>query len=154
MVMADELRPLRIGGITVDFPIVLAPLAGYSDLAYRLICRSLGAPYCATEAMLDRQMLLHGTLRNRLVRLDAADHPVAGQIMGSDPGTMAQAAAVLSEAGFDAVDLNFACPVRKVLARKRGGYLMSRPELALEIVPGRLRTVPVTSNPVATDFVV
>lgn len=140
--MIAALKPLRIGGIVVDFPVVLAPLAGYSDLAYRLICRSLGAPYCTTEAMLDRQMLLRGSLRSRLVRLDAADHPVAGQIMGNDPETMAAAAAMLRDTGFDAVDLNFACPVRKVLARKRGGWLMGRPELALDIVRAVVAAVP------------
>ena len=50
--------PLRIGDVAIDFPVGLGALAGYSDLPYRLICRSLGAPYCITEAMLDRQVLL------------------------------------------------------------------------------------------------
>ncbi|MGZ5425099.1 MAG: tRNA-dihydrouridine synthase, partial [Candidatus Aminicenantales bacterium] len=84
--------PLRIGAVAIDFPVGLGALAGYSDLPYRLICRSLGAPYCITEAMLDRQVLLEGRLRKRLVRLDPADHPVAGQIMGVEPETMADAA--------------------------------------------------------------
>jgi len=132
--MVENLKPLTIGGIVVDFPVVLAPLAGYSDLSYRLICRSLSAPYCTTEAMLDKNILVDGKLRKRLILTDDADHPVAGQIMGSRPEDMAAAAAVLREAGFDAIDLNFACPVRKVLARRRGGYLMSRPGLALEII--------------------
>ncbi|NTU51135.1 MAG: tRNA-dihydrouridine synthase family protein, partial [Candidatus Aminicenantes bacterium] len=101
--------PLRIGAVAVDFPVVLGALAGYSDLPYRLVCRSLGAPYCVTEAMLDRQVLLEGKLRKRLVRLDPADHPVAGQIMGIEPETMAEAARALDRMAFDVVDLNFAC---------------------------------------------
>ena len=134
--------PLKIGEVEVGFPVVLASLAGYSDLAYRLICRSLSAPYCTTEAMLDRQLLMESRLLDRLVRLDGADHPVAGQIMGSEPAVMAQAAARLSRLGFDVVDLNFACPVKKVLARKRGGYLMAHPELGLDIVKAVLDAVP------------
>jgi len=140
--MSVSLKPLNLGSIEIDFPVVLAALAGYSDLAYRLICRSCSAPYCATEAMLDRQLLLDGKLRRRLVKLDAADHPVAGQIMGSDPDVMARAAATLSEMGFDVIDLNFACPVRKVVSKKRGGFLMDRPGLVLEIVRAVLRSVP------------
>jgi nifR3 family TIM-barrel protein len=77
-----------------------------------------------------------------MIRLDPADHPVAGQIMGNDPETMARAARSLSEMGFDVVDLNFACPVRKVISRKRGGSLMKDPVLALDIVRAVLEAVP------------
>src|SRR5512143_837139 len=138
--------PLRIGPVAVDFPVGLGALAGYSDLPYRLLCRSLGAPYCYTEAMLDRQVLLEGRLRKRLVRLDPADHPVAGQIMGIEPETMADAARALDRLGFDVVDLNFACPVRKVVAHKRGGALMNDPERALATVRAVIAAVP--SRPV------
>lgn len=132
--MMAPLKPLRIGGITVEFPVVLAALAGYTDLPYRLICRSCSAPYAATEAMLDSQVLLEGKLRRRLIGLDPADHPVAGQIMGNDPEKMALAAAALLEMGFDVIDLNFACPVRKVISRNRGGALMRDPRRALAVV--------------------
>jgi len=140
--MTTMLKPLRIGTVSVDFPVVLAALAGYTDLPYRLICRSCSAPYTATEAMLDKQVLLEGKLRKRLIRLDPADHPVAGQIMGNDPETMARAAAALDGMGFDVVDLNFACPVRKVVSRNRGGALMKDPRLALDIVRAVLEAVP------------
>ena len=140
--MVENLKPLKIGGIAIDFPVVLAPLAGYSDPSYRLICRSLSAPYCTTGAMLDRQILVDGKLRKKLILLDPADHPIAGQILGNQPEDMAAAAAVLREAGFDAIDLNFACPVRKVLARGRGGYLMSQPGLALGIIAAVREAVP------------
>lgn len=140
--MSKMLRPLKIGGIEINFPVVLGALAGYSDMSYRLICRSCSAPYCATEAMLDHQILEESKLCRRLVELDHADHPVAGQIMGSDPAVMAQAAVVLREKGFDVIDLNFACPVRRVVAKKRGGYMMDRPDQALEIVRAVLEAVP------------
>ena len=136
------MKPLRIGAVAVDFPVVLGALAGYSDLPYRLVCRSLGAPYCVTEAMLDRQVLLEGKLRKRLVRLDPADHPVAGQIMGIEPETMAEAARALDRMGFDVVDLNFACPVRKVVSHRRGGALMNDPDRALATVRAVVAAVP------------
>ncbi len=131
--MSDLWKPFRIGGVEVASPVVLAALAGYSDLAYRRICRRLGCPFCATEMMLDRMLLIRGKLRNRLVRTDPDDRPVAGQIVGSDPDEMARAAAVLCEMGFDIIDLNFACPVRKALRRRRGGYMMGQPDHALAI---------------------
>src|SRR5512140_3388507 len=115
--------PLRIGAVVIDFPVGLGALAGYSDLPYRLICRSLGAPYAITEAMLDRQVLLEGKLRKRLVRLAAA-------------------ARALDRMGFDIVDLNFACPVRKVVSHKRGGALMNDPGRALATVHAVVAAVP------------
>lgn len=136
------LKSLRIGPVGIDFPVVLAALAGYTDLPYRLVCRSCSAPYTATEAMLDKQVLLEGKLRKRMVRLDPSDHPIAGQIMGNDPGTMAEAARALAGMGFDVVDLNFACPVRKVISRGRGGALMKDPERALDVVRAVIGAVP------------
>jgi nifR3 family TIM-barrel protein len=136
-----ELKPLKIGKIEIGFPVVLAALAGYSDGPYRLVCRANGAPYCATEAMLDRQMLIDGRLRRRLVQICEEDHPVAAQIMGNDPAVMAQAAKVLCEMGFDVIDLNFACPVRKVISRRRGGHMMRQPSLTIEITRAVLDAV-------------
>jgi len=122
-----------IGDVEVAMPVVLAALAGYSDLPYRRQCRSLGAPYCATEMLLDRSLTISGKLQRRLLTLTEDDHPVAGQLIGEDPEHMAAAARLLCDKGFDVVDLNFACPVRKALARGRGGALMDAPERALAI---------------------
>ena len=140
--MKTPLKPLRIGSLEIDFPVVLAALAGYSDLPFRLLCRSLGAPFCTTEALLDRQVMIEKRVRRRMTRIDEADHPVAGQIMGSEPEVMAESAAKLAEMGFDAIDLNFACPVRKVVSKKRGGFLMSRPGETVAIVGAVVRAVP------------
>jgi tRNA-dihydrouridine synthase B len=140
--MISSLKPLTIGGLVIDFPVVLAALAGYSDGPYRMICRSCSAPYAATEMMLDRQVVFEGKLQRRMVTLDPADHPVAGQIVGNQPEVMARAAVVLRDMGFDVIDLNFACPVKKVLARKRGGFLLTQPELALDIVRAVIAAVP------------
>ncbi|MHA1570080.1 MAG: tRNA dihydrouridine synthase [Alphaproteobacteria bacterium] len=141
-----ELRPFFIGSIKIEFPVVLAGLAGYSDLAYRLICRRLGAPFCTTEMMLDKSLLSGRKLQKRLAALTDEDHPVAGQLIGNDPAVMSDAARLVAELGFDVVDLNFACPVNKALRRRRGGYLMSQPAQAVEITRAVLAAVelPVT----------
>ncbi len=142
MTDTDTLKPLRIGAITVDFPVVLAPLAGYTDISYRLICRELSAPFCATGAMLDTHLPHEGKLREQLTRVHPADHPLAGQLIGRDPEVMAAAAAVLRDAAYDVIDLNFACPVKKVLARGRGGYLLNHPDTALDIIRAVRKAVP------------
>jgi len=131
--MNGELRPFRIGPACVDFPVILAPLAGYTDAVYRRICRDLGAPYCATEMLLDTSVLANSKQQRRMLRIGQGDHPLAAQLIGREPDTMARAAAVLCGAGFDVIDLNFACPVRKALARRRGGYLLQEPQRALDI---------------------
>ncbi|MBN1938257.1 MAG: tRNA-dihydrouridine synthase [Candidatus Aminicenantes bacterium] len=128
------MKPLKIGNLTVGFPVVLAPLAGYSDLPYRTICRLLGAPFATTEVMIDRFLLHESKLRRFILKTDDGDHPVGGQFMGSDPDLMAQAARVVRDLGFDVVDLNFACPVKKVVSRKRGGFMMTQPEAVVDIV--------------------
>lgn len=136
------MKTLKIGGLTLDFPVVLAALAGYSDLPYRTICRSMGAPFATTEVMLDRFLLHESKLRRFILKSDESDHPVGGQFMGSDPDLMVRAARVVRDLGFDVVDLNFACPVRKVVSRGRGGFLMTRPVEVLEIVRKVREAVP------------
>lgn len=131
--MSIELKPLWIGDIEIATPVVLAALAGYSDLPFRRLCRRLGAPYCATEMLLDKSLTMSGKLQRRLMMLTDDDHPVAGQLIGRDPDEMAAAAKLLCGKGFDAVDLNFACPVRKALGRGRGGALMKDPDGALAV---------------------
>jgi nifR3 family TIM-barrel protein len=127
-------RTFRIGDLEVASPVILAALAGYSDAAYRGICRRFGAPYCTTEMMLDRSVLTRSKRTRQLLRIGDDDHPIAAQLIGSDPETMAAAARAVCQPGFDAVDLNFACPARKVLRRRRGGYLMAHARQALDIV--------------------
>ncbi|MCK5114567.1 MAG: tRNA-dihydrouridine synthase [Phycisphaerae bacterium] len=126
--------PFKIGDIEIDFPVVLAPLAGYSDLAYRRVSRTLGAPYCTTEMMLDRCVAISSRQHITLVAMGENDAPLAAQLVGNDPETMAEAAKLICQKGFDVVDLNFACPVNKALKRRRGGWLMREPRTVVEIV--------------------
>lgn len=125
---------MRIGSIEFDAPLAQAALSGYSDAAMRLIARRHGAAYALHEVVLDKLVLVPGRFRRRLFRLPPDDHPVGGQLMGSEPVQFAEAAAQMAEAGFDVIDINFGCPVRKVLGRHRGGYLLSDPPTAIEII--------------------
>ena len=125
---------LRIGPVKIGFPVVQAALSGYSDLAMRRVARMHGAGYALHEAVLDRLVLAGNRRRRRIAAVAPDDHPVGAQLMGADPEVLAQAADTLAQAGYDVVDLNFACPVRKVLGRCRGGFLLSQPDTALAIV--------------------
>jgi tRNA-dihydrouridine synthase B len=129
-----NLPSLNIGPVAIDFPVVQAALSGYSDWAMRVIARRLGAPYTLCEVLLDRLVLQGGRKTRRFMKVTDEEHPVGGQLMGSDPAEFGPAAAELAAAGFDVIDINFGCPVKKVLGRCRGGYLLGHPETALEIV--------------------
>jgi nifR3 family TIM-barrel protein len=131
-----ELFPLRLGRVEIDLPVVQAALAGYSDWPMRVIARRLGAPYTIAEVLLDKFILAvtKGRKARRRIRTSDEDHPCGAQLMGADPAEFPPAAMKLVEAGFDVIDLNFGCPVKKVLGRCRGGFLLSQPETALEIV--------------------
>jgi nifR3 family TIM-barrel protein len=124
---------LQLGKLTVDAPFYQAGLAGYSDAAMRLVARRHGCPYCVTEAMLD-QFLIHGGRGLRAAELDDADHPIAGQLMGSHPAEIAAGAKILVGLGYDVIDVNLACPVKKIKKKSRGGHLLSVPDEAIAIL--------------------
>ncbi len=134
---------LRIGPLSFDFPVVQAALSGYSDGPMRMIARRFGAPYCLHEVVLDKSVVMSPKARRILLGgLDPADHPLGGQLMGAEPGVFAEAAGHVVAAGFDVVDINFGCPVKKVLGRCRGGYLLSDPPTAIEILRAVRAAVP------------
>ncbi len=118
---------------TGETPFYQAGLQGYSDAAMRIIARRFGSPYCVTEAIVDQVLLTRGRSEEN-ARLDPEDHPIAGQLMGSQPETMAEAARRLVELGYDVVDVNLACPVKKMGRRCRGGLLLSQPDEAREVL--------------------
>src|SRR5262245_2338589 len=133
---------MNIGSLQFDFPAVQAALSGYSDGAMRRVARLCGAPYALDEVVLDRLILTKGRKQQRHLTLSSDDHPIGGQLMGSDPQEFGPAARALADAGFDVVDINFGCPVPKVLGRCRGGFLLSAPATALEIVARVREAVP------------
>jgi nifR3 family TIM-barrel protein len=137
-----HLPQLHLGPFAIDFPVTQAPLSGYSDWPMRVISRRLGAAYTVCEVMLDQFILnvTKGNKAKRFLRVTEDEHPCGAQLMGALPEQFPPAALKLLAAGFDVIDLNFACPVKKVLGRCRGGFLLSDPATALEIV-ARVRDV-------------
>jgi nifR3 family TIM-barrel protein len=100
----------------------------------RVVARRRGCPYAVTEALLDVILLAGGQGLRRSIDVNDEDHPVAGQVMGSEPDTMARAARILYEAGYDVIDLNFACPVKKIKNKARGGHMLKDVPRALDIL--------------------
>ncbi len=129
-------RPLQIGNVRIGFPVVQAALSGYSDLPMRVIARRHGADYSVCEVMLDQFLLALGKRQRTKHFLDIHpdEHPVGGQLMGAEPEQFSLGALKLVEAGFDIIDVNFGCPVKKVLGRCRGGFHLSQPEVAIDIL--------------------
>src|SRR5436190_6690081 len=125
---------MRIGPIQLAQPFCQAGLAGYSDRAMRVVARRRGCPYAVTEALLDTIMLSGGMGLKKSIDINDEDHPVAGQIIGSEPEGMARAAVILHEAGYDVIDLNFACPVKKIKNKARGGHMLLDASRAVSIV--------------------
>src|SRR5580700_10496692 len=125
---------MKIGPFQFAAPFCQAGLAGYSDRAMRLVARRRGCPYAVTEALLDVILLNGGEGLRRSIDINDEDHPIAGQIMGSEPETMARAAGILWQSGYDVIDLNFACPVKKIKNKARGGHMLMDVPRAVSIV--------------------
>lgn len=134
------MKPLRLGKLELPVPVFQGALSGFSDLPMRRVARAFGCLYAVNEVVLDENVLKPGKLQDEILHIADDDHPVGGQLLGSRPESFAAAASRLVEAGYDVVDINFGCPVNKVLGRHRGGYLLSDPRTAKEIV-SRVRDV-------------
>ena len=138
------IHDLKLGNIDIGFPVVQAALSGYSDAPMRLISRRHGASYGVCEVMLD-QFLLAIKKREKtkhFLHIIPEERPVGGQLMGAEPEQFSGGAKRLVEAGFDVIDINFGCPVKKVLGRCRGGFHLSQPAVALEIIRRTREAVP------------
>lgn len=127
---------MLFGSLQIDFPVIQAALSGYSDPPMRRIAKRFGAEFTLCEVMLDQFVISvsKGRKSRFYLSLLESDHPCGAQLMGSEPEMFVSAAKKMLEFGFDLIDLNFACPVKKVLGRGRGGSLLKDPVRALEIV--------------------
>lgn len=125
---------MNIGPLNLPTPFCQAGLAGYSDRAMRTVARRRGCAYAVTEALLDTILLNGGQGLRKSIDISDEDHLVAGQIMGSEPGQMADAAKIIANSGFDVVDLNFACPVKKIKNKARGGHMLLDADRGLAVL--------------------
>ncbi len=126
---------MKIGNVAVDTRLALAPMAGVTDLAFRTVCRELGAGYTVTEMVSAKALCYQDKKSIPLCKLGADEHPAAVQLFGSDPVCMGEAAAIAAEvSGADIIDINMGCPVPKVAQNGDGSGLMKTPELAARVL--------------------
>ena len=125
---------LRIGNVELDNPFILAPMAGVTDLPFRLLCREQGAGLLCME-MVSAKAIHFGNKNTRaLMEIHPQEKPVSLQLFGSAPDLMAEIAAQIEEEPFDILDINMGCPVPKVVNNGEGSALLKNPALVREIV--------------------
>ena len=140
--------PLRIGPIEVDVPVVLAPMAGITNMAYRRLCREYGAGLYVCEMITSRALVERTPVSMQLIQHHESETPRSIQLYGVEPNTVAEAASILvGEDRADHIDLNFGCPVPKVTRKGGGAALPWKLDLFKELVTKTVRAagdVPVT----------
>lgn len=138
---------MKIGTIEIPGKLALAPMAGVTDVAFRTICRELGAGYTVTEMVSSKALCYQDKKSIPLLELGDGEHPAAAQLFGSDPVCMGEAAAIAVQvSGADILDINMGCPVPKVANSGDGSGLMRTPDLAAKVVEAVVKGggVPVT----------
>lgn len=137
---------LTIGNVTLDNNVILAPMAGVTDLPFRLICREMGAGLVCMEMVSAKAIYYNNKNTEELLNIHPEEIPASLQLFGSDPEIVAQMAARIQERPFSILDFNMGCPVPKVVNNGEGSALMKNPRLAEELLTKLIRAVdkPVT----------
>lgn len=140
------MKPLQIGKLCIDRPVILAPMAGVTDLPFRVLCREQGCGMVCTEMVSAKAITYKNKNTFFLMETVPQERPVSLQLFGSDPDIMAEAARMIADRDFDVLDVNMGCPVPKVVNNGEGSALMKQPELAGRIVRSLVETIdkPVT----------
>ena len=135
---------MKIGNVEVASRLALAPMAGVTDLAFRRLCRDMGAGYSCTELVSAKALCYQDKKSRTLLKMAPNEHPAAAQIFGSDITCMAEAAQIAAEvSGAEIIDINMGCPVGKVVANGDGSALMKDPEKAARIAEAVVKASPV-----------
>ena len=137
---------LRIGELELENNVILAPMAGVTDLPFRLLCRKMGAGLVCMEMVSAKAIFYNNKNTEGLLEIHPEEMPASLQLFGSDPEILAQMAARIQERPFSVLDFNMGCPVPKVVNNGEGSALMKQPGLAEKILTGLVRAVkkPVT----------
>ena len=125
---------LTIGNVTLDNNLILAPLAGVTDLPFRVLCKEQGAGLICMEMVSAKGIYYNNKNTESLLAIDEREHPVSLQLFGSDPEIMSEMAKRIEHRPFDILDINMGCPVPKVVNNGDGSALMKNPILAGEII--------------------
>ena len=142
----NNMKTLQIGNVTLENNLVLGPMAGVTDLPFRLLCKEQGAGLLCMEMVSAKGIYYHNKNTEQLLAIDEREHPVSLQLFGSDPEIMSEMAKKIEERPFDILDINMGCPVPKVVNNGDGSALMKNPVLAGKIIEKTARAIkkPVT----------
>ncbi len=130
----NSIEKLKIGTVTLDNNLILAPMAGVTDLPFRLLCKEQGAGLLCMEMVSAKAILYKNKNTEELLTIDSRENPVSLQLFGSDPDIMGEIAKQIEERPFDILDINMGCPVPKVVNNGDGSALMKNPVLAGKII--------------------
>lgn len=140
---------LKIGNVELDSPVALAPMAGVTDLPFRILCREQGCGLMCTEMVSAKALLYKNRNTKPLLETKPEERPVEVQLFGSDPEIMSEMALMLEEGPYDIIDVNMGCPVPKIVNNGEGSALMKNPKLAGEILSAMTRKL---KKPVTVKF--
>lgn len=140
------MKTLTIGNVKLDNPLVLAPMAGVTDLPFRVLCKEQGAGLICMEMISAKAILYKSKNTESLMETHPSEHPVSLQLFGSDPDIISEIAKQIEDRPFDILDINMGCPVPKVVNNGEGSALMKNPALIKEIVSKTVKAIkkPVT----------
>ena len=141
-----KIKTLKIGNVELENSYILAPMAGVTDLPFRLLCREQGAGLLCMEMVSAKAILYNNKNTKELLKVEKGENPIAVQLFGSDPEIMGEIAKRVEELPFDIIDVNMGCPVPKVVNNGEGSALMKNPVLVGKIVEAMVKSVkkPVT----------
>lgn len=137
---------LTIGNAELSNPLILAPMAGVTDLPFRLLCKEQGAGLVCMEMISAKAIAFHNRNTKKLMQINPGERPVSLQLFGSDPDIISEIAREIEEEPFDILDINMGCPVPKIVGNGEGSALMKDPKLVEQIVSKTVRAIkkPVT----------
>lgn len=140
------IKPLKIGSVTLPNNLILAPMAGVTDLPFRLLCKEQGAGLLCMEMVSAKAILYKNRNTESLLEIDPRENPVSLQLFGSDPEIISKIAHQIEDRPFDILDLNMGCPVPKIVNNGEGSALMKNPKLAGETIRQTVKAIdkPVT----------
>ncbi len=140
------IKKLQIGNVTLENNLILAPMAGVTDLPFRILCKEQGAALCCMEMVSAKGIFYNNKNTENLLMVDEAERPVSLQLFGSDPDIISQMAARIEDRNWDILDINMGCPVPKVVNNGDGSALMKNPVLAGQIIEKTVKAIkkPVT----------
>ena len=140
---------MRIGDVVLENEVFLAPMAGVTDLAFRLICKEYGSGLLYTEMINAKALCYDDEKTKGMLKIEEEEHPVAVQIFGSEPEFIAGATEILNEHSNEILDINMGCPAPKVVKNGDGSALMKTPQLAAKVIEAAAKK---SKRPVTVKF--